>query len=263
VIVVLTYVWIWAPIKPIKAMGVAAATTLPLVTVPIINQVELLFQDDLPEQLNSRVEMPCRDVWVLPQQPGRFGHARMLVQNLPLPVLGHVLVQALPVQLGRALGYERGRHAKKVGERLALEAESVSKRPGALYQTGKTRDTVQDSLGLRLLRVSQCPLEILLGERRAVVLADVELAVAAGLLVHQCVQSNESEAVVPSKPAILPLHCVLDVILVGYVALPGLDKICNTSAKQSRAGQGKQGIFLVEFIQRRATDRWHLQLVCG
>ena len=68
------------------------------------------------------------------------------------------------------------------------------------------------------------------------VLADVELAAAPGLLPHQGVDRDIAEAVMPREPPILPLHSVFNVILVGDAALPGFDKIRNTPGKQGGAG---------------------------
>ena len=54
-------------VEPEEAVRVAATTSLPLVTEPIVLKVEFLLQDDVYKQLISRVEVLRRDMRILPQ----------------------------------------------------------------------------------------------------------------------------------------------------------------------------------------------------
>ena len=70
-----------------------------------------------------------------------------------------------------------------------------------------------------------------------------------------------------SEPAIIPLHCVCNVILVGYLALPGFDEVRSSSGVERRAGQREEALGPVELVQRRAAYGGHGELVrresCG
>ncbi len=122
-------------------------------------------------------------------------------------------------------------------KRLTLATSTVPKGTCAFDNTSKTRDPIQNSLGFRLIWVGKRLLEGFLRKRCAVVLVDVESTVTPRLLPHQSVQRDESEAVMFGESAILPLHGMLDVILVRDLALSGFNKIRDPSRKQGRASQ--------------------------
>lgn len=57
----ISHVWKGSSLEPVHTMVMAASSALPLVPVPLIDEVELLFQDDITKQAVPAMEIICRN----------------------------------------------------------------------------------------------------------------------------------------------------------------------------------------------------------
>ena len=82
----------WAIFEPIETVVVTAASSLPFVSILIIRKVELVSQNYLPEGLGASMEVPRRDMRVLPQKAAGQGHACRFLRCQPPLVFGHMSI---------------------------------------------------------------------------------------------------------------------------------------------------------------------------